>query len=114
MVGSTLTLDAAPLHRDNTRMSEQQHPTTRQLVAQIAEALGETAPQPLEQIRRLITVMGTGLAQELLRDTQVVEAAGGLFLGTSTDSRCRLTMRCCLDPPIAEPHPLVQRAQLVA
>lgn len=35
-------------------MSEHAHPTTRQLVAQIAEALGETEPTPLEQICRLI------------------------------------------------------------
>jgi hypothetical protein len=61
-------------------MSEQQHPTTRQLVAQITEVLGETESQPLHQIRRLIRVMGADFAQELLHDTQAVEAAGGLFL----------------------------------
>jgi hypothetical protein len=61
-------------------MSEHAHPTTRQLVAQIAAALGETEPTPLHQIRRLIKVMGAAFAQELLRDTQAVEAAGGLFL----------------------------------
>jgi hypothetical protein len=42
--------------------------------------LGETEPTPLHQIRRLITVMGAAFAQELLRETQAVEAAGGLFL----------------------------------
>jgi hypothetical protein len=61
-------------------MSEQTQPPTRQLVAQIAEALGETEPQPLEQIRRLIKIMGTDFALDLLRETQAVEAAGGLFL----------------------------------
>lgn len=73
-------LDAAPLHPDNTRMSEHAQPTIRQLVMEIAEALGETEPQPLEQIRRLIRIMGAVFAQELLRETQAVEAAGGLFL----------------------------------
>lgn len=61
-------------------MSEHPHLATRQLVAQIAEALGETEPQPLHQIRRLIRVMGADFAQELLRETQAVEAQGGLFL----------------------------------
>jgi hypothetical protein len=73
-------LDAAPRCLDNTGMSEHAHPTTRQFVAQIAEALGETEPQPLEQIRRLIKVMGADFAQELLRETLAVESAGGLFL----------------------------------
>jgi hypothetical protein len=61
-------------------MSEHAHPLTRQLVAQIAEVLGETERQPLHQIRCLIRVMGAELTQELLRETQAVEAAGGLFL----------------------------------
>lgn len=61
-------------------MSEQSHPTTRQIVAHIAEVLGETEPQPLHQLRRLLKVMGADFAQELLRETQAVEAAGGLFL----------------------------------
>lgn len=67
-----------PIHTtpDNTAMSEQPHPTTRQ----IAEALGKTEREPLHQIRRLITVMGAAVAQDLLRETQAVEAAGGLFL----------------------------------
>ncbi|HEY0737361.1 MAG TPA: phosphorylated adapter RNA export RNA-binding domain-containing protein [Herpetosiphonaceae bacterium] len=61
-------------------MSEQPQPTIRQLTAQIAEALGETEPQPLEQIRRIIKVMGADFAEELLRETETVEAEGGLFL----------------------------------
>lgn len=61
-------------------MSESSQPTTGQLVAQLAEALGETEPQPLHQIRRLIKVMGADFAQDLLGETQAVEAAGGLFL----------------------------------
>jgi CHAD domain-containing protein len=46
-------------------MSKHAHPTTRQLVMEIAAALGETEPQPLHQIRRIITVMGADFAQEL-------------------------------------------------
>jgi hypothetical protein len=47
---------------------------------EIAEALGETAPEPREQIRRLIKIMGADFARKLLRETQAVEAASGLFL----------------------------------
>lgn len=61
-------------------MSEQPQPTIRQRVTEIAEALGETEPQPLEQIRRIIKVMGADFAEELLRETQTVEAEGGMFL----------------------------------
>jgi hypothetical protein len=61
-------------------MSEHVQPSIRQLVAQIAEALGETEPQPLDQIRRIVKVMGADFAFELLRATQAVEAQGGLFL----------------------------------
>jgi hypothetical protein len=75
-----MTLDATHRNNDNTCMSEQPQPTIRQLTAQIAEALGETEPQPLEQIRRIIKVMGADFAQELLRETEAIEAEGGLFL----------------------------------
>lgn len=61
-------------------MSELSQPTTGQFVAQLAEALGETEPQPREQIRRLIKVMDAEFAQELPRETQAIEAGGGLFL----------------------------------
>jgi hypothetical protein len=61
-------------------MSEHPQPSIRQLVKQIAEALGETEPQPVEQIRRIVKLMGTDFASDLLRETQAVEAAGGLFL----------------------------------
>jgi hypothetical protein len=61
-------------------MSEHPQPSIRQLVAQIAEALGETESQPRDQIRRMIKIMGADFAQELLRETEIVEAQGGLFL----------------------------------
>lgn len=61
-------------------MDAHPQPTIRQLAAQIAAALGETEWQPRHQIHRLIRVMGAAFAQELLRDTQAIEAAGGLFL----------------------------------
>ncbi|HEX6292997.1 MAG TPA: phosphorylated adapter RNA export RNA-binding domain-containing protein [Herpetosiphonaceae bacterium] len=61
-------------------MSEHPQPTTRQLVAQIAEVLGETAPQAVGQIWRIIRILGADVTQELLRETQAIEAAGGLFL----------------------------------
>ncbi|HEY0737254.1 MAG TPA: phosphorylated adapter RNA export RNA-binding domain-containing protein [Herpetosiphonaceae bacterium] len=61
-------------------MSEHPQLSIRQLVAQIAEALGETESQPRDQIRRMIKIMGADFTQELLRETEIVEAQGGLFL----------------------------------
>jgi hypothetical protein len=61
-------------------MSEHPQPSIRQLVKQIAGALGETEPQPVEQIRRIVKLMGADFAASLLREVQTIEATGGLFL----------------------------------
>jgi hypothetical protein len=50
------------------------------LTTQIAQELGERARPPIMQIRRIIEIMGGDFATELLRETQAVEAAGGMFL----------------------------------
>jgi hypothetical protein len=61
-------------------MSEQPQPSIRQMVIRIATELGETESQPIDQIRRTIKVMGADFALELLRETQQIEAQGGLIL----------------------------------
>ena len=61
-------------------MSEQPQLSIRQLVIQIATALGETESQPIDQIRRAVKVMGADFALDLLRETQTIEAQGGLIL----------------------------------
>jgi hypothetical protein len=61
-------------------MSEQPQTSIRQLVIQIATALGETESQPIDQIRRTVKVMGADFALELLRETQTIESQGGLIL----------------------------------
>jgi len=60
-------------------MIEQPHDTEQQ-VRRLAQALGERYPKPVNNIRRIIEMMGVEFADELLRETQAVEAAGGLFL----------------------------------
>ncbi len=65
-------------------MSQHPQPTIRQLVAQIAEALGETKPQPLEQIRRIIKVIGVDFALELLRETQAWKRRAGYSWNASS------------------------------
>jgi hypothetical protein len=60
-------------------MSE--HPQdTEQHVRRFAQALGERYPQPVGHIRRIVEIMGVEFADELLRETQAVETAGGMFL----------------------------------
>ncbi|HEX6293137.1 MAG TPA: phosphorylated adapter RNA export RNA-binding domain-containing protein [Herpetosiphonaceae bacterium] len=60
-------------------MSEQPH-DIEQHVARLAEALGETAPKPVSQIRNIVEILGVDFADELLRETQVIEAQGGMLL----------------------------------
>lgn len=49
-------------------------------VLHIAEALGETAPQPLAQIRRILRHLGAKVAWGHVAEAQRVEAAGGMML----------------------------------
>ncbi len=46
----------------------------------IAAQLGERAPQPLRQIRRIVAVLGIEQAQALAQEALAVEARGGLLL----------------------------------
>jgi hypothetical protein len=72
-------LDADPPPGDNSAMSEHTH-DTEQHVRRLAQALAERRPQPVGHIRRIVEIMGVEFADDLLGETQAVEAAGGLFL----------------------------------
>lgn len=52
-------------------------PHTNHLVATLAEQLGETQPQPLAQLRRVVEVLGADAAQQMLNATLAIEAEGG-------------------------------------
>jgi hypothetical protein len=60
-------------------MTEHPH-DTEQHVRRLAQELGERRPQPVGHICRIVEIMGVDFADELLRETQVVEEAGGIFL----------------------------------
>jgi hypothetical protein len=50
------------------------------VIEQIADALGETGKKPREQIELLVKECGVEFVQDILRETQVVEAQGGMLL----------------------------------
>jgi cold shock CspA family protein len=50
------------------------------VAAEIADQLGETEDEPRAQIERLVQFLGVDTAQAWLRDTQEIEAAGGMML----------------------------------
>jgi hypothetical protein len=53
---------------------------TKELVATIATQLGETEPQPIGTIQRIVKRLGAETALAILEETQQVEAQGGLML----------------------------------
>jgi hypothetical protein len=50
------------------------------LVADLAAALGETAPTALGQLRRIVQTLGPERVRHVLAQAQAQEAAGGLML----------------------------------
>src|SRR5713101_9851619 len=55
--------------------------TTRDAVEQtIAEHLGETGPEPLQLLHKVVKKLGPEQALTFLKETQEVEAQGGLLL----------------------------------
>ena len=50
-----------------------------QLAKQFADALGETAAQPIEQIRQLIAKCGLDFVKKVMAETEATEEAGGLL-----------------------------------
>jgi len=57
------------------------------LAAEIATALGETAPDPVGQIARAVDRLGAARARAFLAQVQEIEAGGGRMLPDG--SRCR-------------------------
>lgn len=57
------------------------------LIDQIATELGETAPQALAQLRRIVRVLGRDRALAFLRQTQEVESQGGMLLPDGSRKR---------------------------
>jgi hypothetical protein len=53
---------------------------TKELVAAIATQLGETEPQPVGTIQRIVQRLGAETALAMLEETQQLEAQGGLML----------------------------------
>ncbi len=62
-------------------------PKAPALAAEIAAALGETEPQPMEQITCAVDRLGTAQARAFLAQVQEIEAGGGRMLPDG--SRCR-------------------------
>jgi hypothetical protein len=58
-------------------------------VARIAEALGESEPKPLEQLRRIIGRLGLAKVEELLARVDEVEVAGGMPVPDGSRRRTR-------------------------
>src|SRR5262245_23508183 len=50
----------------------------RAVVQALADALGETAWLPMQSLRRIVRTRGVEFAQSILRETQTVQAQGGL------------------------------------
>ncbi len=55
-------------------------PEAQALAAQLAAALGETEPQPMEQIARAVDRLGAERARAFLAQVQEIEAGGGRML----------------------------------
>lgn len=55
----------------------------------IAEALGETEKVPLRELEAIVQVCGVSFAQALLKETEEIEAAGGLMTGDGKKRRSK-------------------------
>lgn len=56
--------------------------STDQLVATLAQQLGETGAVAQAQLRRVVALLGPDAAREILRETQRIEAGGGMLIAT--------------------------------
>ncbi len=68
-----------------TPLSEADEAVAQQVMA----TLNETEAQPVEQIRRMVAVLGADAVQAILQKTHEVEAAGGLYYGRKHDLKRR-------------------------
>jgi hypothetical protein len=55
----------------------------------IAEALGETEKVPLRELEAIVQVCGVSFAQALLKETEEIEAAGGLMTSDGAKRRTK-------------------------
>jgi hypothetical protein len=62
---------------------------TFELVDTIADQLGETEPMPVQQIRRVVQVLGPARALMFLEQTLEIEAAGGMLVPDGSRRRRR-------------------------
>lgn len=82
-------------------------PAPGDVAAQIALALGETAPPALAQIRRIVRTIGPEAAQATVDEAQQVEAAGGMLV---PDGSRRRTLGGVFFALVRDHLPLEQRA----
>jgi hypothetical protein len=66
--------------RDNYLFDQNQFVDQEQLTEQIAAALGETQPEPVAQIRRIIQHLGEAYARDMLAETLRIEEQGGMLV----------------------------------
>lgn len=73
-------------------------PEAQTLAAQLAAALGETAPDPVEQIARAVDRLGAERVRAFLAQVQDIEAAGGRMLPSSSDAALPMacSSSCCV------------------
>ena len=71
---------AAPEPATRPRATHPMSPEAQALAAEIATALAETEPQPLEQIARAVDRLGPERARVFLAQVQEIEAGGGQML----------------------------------
>jgi len=102
-----ITIERGPGESGRTRTS---HTTTRPratrplspeaqaLAAEIATALGETAPDPVGQIARAVDRLGAERARMFLAQVQEIEAGGGRTLPSSSDAALPMacSSSCCV------------------
>jgi hypothetical protein len=66
--------------RDNHIFDQKQIVDQEQLTKQVAATLGETQPEPVAQIRRIIQHLGEAHAKETLAETLRIEEQGGMLV----------------------------------
>jgi hypothetical protein len=64
-------------------------PAAKSVARQIAAALGETLAVPVDQIRRIVEVLGADQAWALLKKTEVVQTEGGLNVKDGSRARSK-------------------------
>jgi hypothetical protein len=65
---------------DNHLSDQQQIVDQEQLIEHIAATLGESQPEPVAQIRRIVQHLGESYAREMLAETLSIEEQGGMLV----------------------------------